>query len=297
MEEEWERFQYQIKSYLRGKQYLKPLGIILLLIALLVVRGTVVIVGAGERAVVFSRISGTRSAPLSEGLHLLIPVIWKASKYDVKTQTYHMTRRPTSGEGRGAQQGDAMMALTSDGLPVELDLSVRYHPDEKEVARLHQNIGRDYILKVIRPQTRSIVRMVTSSYSVTDLYSGRREEIVQEMTDRLRERFSENNIILDEVLLRDLGFPDEFQAAIEDKQVAQQEAKRMDFVLEKAELERQRKIVEAEGEAAATQLKADALKRNPQLIRYEYVKNLQNDIRVIIADSQTIISLRDALGQ
>jgi prohibitin 2 len=93
--------------------------------------------------------------------------------------------------------------------------------------------------------------------------------------------------------LRDVTFSPQFQQAIESKQVAQQEVSRMAFVVEQAEKERRRKIIQAEGEAESIRLKARALARNPGLTQYEYVQNLPSDVRTIITDSRTIVNLGD----
>lgn len=277
-------------------------ALVLVILALMALLKSVVIVGPGERAVIFSRWSGVQPTQLAEGMHFIVPFLWVPTKYDVRTRTYTMGKgMEAAREYRvvigGQPVDDPITCLTFEGLPAELDVSVRFHIDPSKVWRLHKEIGPDYTDKIVRPQTRSVVRMVVAKYPVIDLYSGRRQHIVEEITKRLTAKFQRNYIILDEVLVRDVRFPPEFQHAIEQKQVALQEAKRMDYVLEQARLERQRKIVEAEGEAKAVQLKAQALARNPHLIRYEYVKNLPNDLQIIIADTNTIISLRDLLEQ
>jgi regulator of protease activity HflC (stomatin/prohibitin superfamily) len=101
---------------------------------------------------------------------------------------------------------------------------------------------------------------------------------------------------LDEVLLRDIRFPAEFQNAIEQKQVAEQQAQQMIFEVDRARSEKQQKIVQAQGESDALRKVADALTKNPQLIQYEYIHKLSPDAKVIITDSKTIISLGDLLN-
>lgn len=246
-----------------------------------------VVVDAGERAVIYSKLSGVREGQLGEGLHLNIPVLWEPVLYDVKAMTYTMSAQEREGEIRG---DDSLMALTSDGLPVRLDVSIRFHVAPDEVSKLHRDIGPRYVTKIVRPVTRSAIRMVLARFTVTEVYSGTRQEIISQIRGMLEPKFQGAYLVLDEVLLRDVRFSDEFQQAIEQKQVAQQDAKRMVFVLQQAKLERERRIVEARGEAGAIELRAQALERNPQLVQYEYVRNLPAGVKTLIADSNTIIN-------
>lgn len=270
----------------RGQGALILLGVAALAVLVLLFQ-SFVIVGAGERAVIYSKLSGVQQYQLGEGLNLNIPFVWEPVKYDVKTMTYTMSAQQTEGQVRG---DDSLLALTSDGLPVRLDVSIRFHAMPDQVWMLHQEIGPNYIDKIVRPVSRSGIRMVLSRFTVTEVYSGARQEIIEEIRQLLGPKFAEAHLELDEVLLRDVRFSEQFQQAIEDKQVAQQEAKRMVFVVQQAKLERERKIVEAEGEAGAIRLRARALARNPQLVQYEYVRALPDDVRTLIADTNTIIN-------
>jgi len=253
-----------------------------------------VLVGAGERAVLFNRFYGVQQGQLGEGLHFVIPWVQTPTIYDIKTQTYTMSGANTESNQTIGNANDALQALTADGLPVTLEMSVRFHIDPDRVWKLHQNIGPMYVEKIIRPQTRSHVRMVIAQYPVIDVYGGRRAKIIEQINARLRRLFAENDIVLDEALLRDVSFSPQFQQAIEQKQVAQQDVQRMTFVLDQADKERRRKIIEAEGEAASIRLKAAALAKNPQLVQYEYVKNLPDNVRTIITDNRAIVNLGES---
>jgi len=249
-----------------------------------------VMVGAGERAVIFNKVSGVQHGQLNEGLHIICPYLQQPTVYDVKTATYTMSGVAWEGDVKG---NDAMAALTADGQLVSLDMSVRYHVDLEHVWRLHQRIGPDYRNRLIRPQARAHTRMVVSGFKVTDVYSGRRAQIQEQIKQRLAQAFRENDIVLDDVLLRDVKFTPAFQQAIEQKQVALQEAQAMVYVLDRARKERDRKIIEAEGLAGAIRLKAQALAQNPQLVQYEYVQKLPANVRTVITDSKTIMNFGD----
>jgi prohibitin 2 len=253
-----------------------------------------VLVGAGERAVIFNRFTGTQPFQWGEGLHLVLPWVQIPTKYDVKTQTYTMHANQAETGHNGGEGNDAMTALTADGLPVLLDLSVLFHVDPDNVWKLHREIGPGYVEKIVRPQARSYVRMTVAQYPVIDVYGGRRAKIIEEINTRLRDLFARSYLVLDEVLLRNVQFSNEFQQAIEQKQVAQQEVQRMKFVLDQADKERRRKIIEAEGEAASIRLKAAALAQNPQLVEYEYVQRLPDNVQTIVTDGRAIVNVGEA---
>jgi prohibitin 2 len=270
------------------------------LVLLFLLSESFVIVQAGERAVVFSRLSGMKPYQLSEGIHFNLPVFWVVTKYDIKTLTYTMsgnvesqgeTHRAGRAEDNGQVPDDALTALTSDGLLLTLDLSIRFHIDPNNVWRMHKEIGPDFIDKVVRPEARSITRMAMAEFPVTDIYSGKRQVIMDQVQRELHQKFQNSYLVLDEVLLRDIRFPPEFQNAIEQKQVAQQQAEQMIFELQRAGSEKQQKIVEAQGEAGAIRKQAEALSSNPLLIQYEYIKRLPADVKVIVTDNKAIISL------
>ncbi len=188
---------------------------------------------------------------------------------------------------------------------------------------MHQEIGSGYDDVVVRPDVRSIARMVVSKYSVIELYSSDptqilelamakgvlsiadslaiaegktgRQRIESEIFDELKGSFLEKYIVLDAVLLRNIKFSIDFQKAIEQKQIAEQEAQRMKYVLQKEELEAQRKIIEAQADAKSIELRGEALARNRSLITYEYVQKIAPGIKTIITDQPTLMNLGNIL--
>jgi len=251
-----------------------------------------IVVDPGEKAVIFNKATGNLRVTPNEGFYFLVPLIEQPTVYDMRARTYTMSIATLEGEIKG---DDSLQALTADGQNVLLDISVRYHPDPENLDKLHRRLGIDFVNKVLRPQVRSIVRMIVSEYPVLDVYSGKRLLIQSEIDKSLRESFKKNFIICEEVLLRNVQFSTEFQQAIENKQIAQQEAQRMKYVLEKQELEKKRKIIEAEGESESLRLKGKALADNPALIQYEYIKLLAPNVQAIVTDQNTIFNFSDFL--
>ncbi len=261
----------------------------IIIVALILVFMSTEIVDAGHRAVIFNNVTGGLSAR-GEGVTLLVPFLQSITVYDVRTETFTLSKTAQEGKVRG---GDSVQTLTSDGQQVDVDISVQYHPDPNRIIELHRQIGPDYENKIVLPAARSVTRTAVSKYAVVDVYGGRRAEIQEEVTSELRNLFEKNFLVLDGVLLRNVDFTPEFKKAIELKQIAQQEAERKKYELERERIEKERKIIEAEGEAQSIRLRGEALAKNPALIQYEYVQKITPGVQTIITDGRSILSLGD----
>ncbi len=265
------------------------IGILIFLFFLL---KSYIIVEPGEKAIIFNKVTGELRVTPKEGLYFLIPLLESVTVYDIKVQTYNLIKSPVEGEIRGE---DSLQALTSDGHRVFLDISVRFrlHPDK--LPELHRSIGKNYIQSIVRPQIRNEARIAVSNFNLMELYTTKREVFQKVIEERLKNVFPKYNILLDSVLVRDVRVSEEFQKALENKHIAQQEAERMKYVLEKEEKEKERKIIEAEGDAQAIKIKGQALAQNPALIQYEYVQKIAPNVQAIITDGKSILSLTDFL--
>jgi prohibitin 2 len=259
----------------------------LIVLALFVLSKAVLVVEAGQRVVVFNSFTGVEHRVLDEGMHLLMPLVQSAITYDVRTHSYTMAERTDEGQLQG---DDAIECLTSDGQKIKLDISIIHHLLPSKVWMLHQQVGPDYLDKIIRPTARSIARNTIANYTVTELYSGDRTKIQNELTTKIGKSLAPYYIAAPESLIRNVIFSPEFSNAIEMKQVAQQDSERMRYVLEKEKREKERKIIEAQGEAEAIREKANALKSNPQLIQYEYVSKLAPGVKAIITNQSSIMN-------
>ena len=264
------------------KKLLIPVGVLLLALVLF---NPFVTVPAGERGVVFSLSGGTLNRQLGEGIHFVVPFVQSVVLYDVRTQTYTMSAKQWEGEIKG---DDSLTALTSDGQEVKVDLSVRYHPDPQRVANLHQRIGPDYAAKVIRPNALSQTRVILAEYPVSAVYAAKREDIEASIAQGLQKSLAQSDIILDEVLLRDLRFSDAYAQAVEQKQIAQQNSQRMSYVLQKAEIEKQIQILQARGDARAIELKGQAIAQNSKITQYEYARKIAPNVGAIISSGKNV---------
>ena len=250
------------------------------------------VVPVGHALVVFNTI--TRSFRLApQGVNLVVPFVCATELYDLRRHEYTMSA--AMGEGRRSNVDDSLWSPTREGLQVGIDLTVWHRLDPARVIEVHQRIGPDYEEKILRPAVRSVIRLVISEYAVMDVYSAQRAAIQDEITAKVKTLVERDGFLVDEIVLRDVRFTDAFAAAIEAKQIAQQAAEQMRYVLEKEQREAERKVIEAEGRSKAIETVSAALRGNPDYVRYLYVDKLSDKIAVIVSDQSTIMDLKGVL--
>ena len=245
-----------------------------------------------ERGVVISALSGTgyRPTALGPGLHWIMPYAETVVRYSISNETYTMSA--TTAEGK-VQGDDSVSARTADGQQVYFDASVIYAADPEKVVKLHIQWQGRYEEEFVRPRARSLIYNRAAQYTVEQIYGSKRTELQKAIEDEIRGDFSAQGLTLVQFLLRNIAFSPEYAAAVEQKQIAQQNAERARFLVQQQEQEAARVRVEAqgvrdaaitraEGEARALQLVADALRNNPDLIQYTYVQKIAPNISVIV---------------
>ncbi len=280
------------------------LGMFALALVLSVISAGLVFIQANERGVVISPYDpqGYRSQALEPGLHWIIPGE-SVVRYSISRQTYTMTAAP----GREEQQNldsDAIRARTRDGQEVYIDASVIYAIDPKKVIQLHIDWQNRYEAGVVRALSRGIIRDMASQYGVEEIVSAKRFDLEAAIRERLEERLAENHLILVDFVLRDIHFSEEYAAAVERKQIAEQEALQAKFIVEKkrqeaeqlrqtaqgqadaavieAEGEAKARLIQAEAEAKALEMIAEVLKNNPELLQYQWITRIAPNVKVII---------------
>lgn len=236
-------------------RYSKRAGMgVLVLGVIFLVSSCVVVVQAGSVGVVrlFGKVS---NEPVREGLNFINPMA-SVESVSIRTEEYTMTR--TSGEG-AVSGDDAIAALSKDGLPLPIDVTVNYRPNSSLVPWLYRTIGNseDYITKIIRPASRAAVRDAVSMYTAQEAYTTKREQLVVSITKSLEkyvtdilsktEDFKPDAFIIQQVLVRNIELPQKLKDSIEAKLTAEQEALRMEYVLQKERQEAARMRIEAQG--------------------------------------------------
>jgi regulator of protease activity HflC (stomatin/prohibitin superfamily) len=250
---------------------------VIILSVLFVIIDGLVSVPAGHVAVIYDRGRGVLEKPYPEGLHLKIPFWQVATIMDTRLQSYTMSVAPDEGEQYG---DDSIESLTKDGQKIFVDITVQYRINNSDTPWVFQNIGTDYLVKIVRPGVRNIIRDVITGYDSTQLFTREtREEAQKKMRDGLKEQYAVNKVELIDLLLRNIKFSEVYLQSIEDKQVAQQRIQKAEYEKQESEKLKEKKIIEAEAEAEAIRLKGETLKANPQVIQFEFVQKISPGIK------------------
>jgi prohibitin 1 len=213
-----------------GKGFVRGVGmLVLLVLAVIAASSATSCVRTGHVGVVsvFGRVTGRT---LSEGIHIVNPVA-TVTELSIKTQEIK----------------EKAAVPSKEGLIMGLEASVLYHLDPAQAAQVYQQVGPTFAEVLLVPNFRSAIRAITAGNTAASLYSDGREGIANQILEDVRRQVAPRGIIVENVLLRDLQLPESLKHAIEAKQQAQQEAQRMEFVLQREKQEAERKRVEAAG--------------------------------------------------
>jgi regulator of protease activity HflC (stomatin/prohibitin superfamily) len=180
---------------------------------------------------------------------------------------------------RTQEDKETMNVPSKEGLNVALDVSVLYRPEPAKVAEIYKTVGQDYQDVILIPQYRAAARGVTVTHEAKALYTSERELLAQGINDSLRNLIGDRGIIIERVLLRAITLPPTVSGAIEQKLKAEQEAERMKFILQKEQLEAERKRVEATGIRDAQSIITQSL--TSQYLHYLWINTLNQNPNVI----------------
>jgi regulator of protease activity HflC (stomatin/prohibitin superfamily) len=281
-------------------------GAVILALLLTTAASGLVFIDPEQRGVVISALApgGYRQEVLTPGLHWIIPFAERVKTYDISRKTYTMSS--AQGEGQVASD-DSVQARTKDGQQVFIDASVIYAIDPNTIIQLNITWQDRYEDQVVRPLSRGIIRDTASQYGVEEIVSSKRTELEQTITDEMAKSLGQNDLVLVDFVLRDIHFTDQYANAVEQKQIAEQQAQEAAFVVQqkKQEAEQARvtaqgaadsAVIAAQGKAQATVLQAeaesksltligDALKDNTDLLTFRYIDKLAPNVQVMYLPS------------
>ena len=253
-------------SVQRYGNVVKIIGVSFMIVGVLI--SSIVQVDAGQVGVkkLFGKV---QNDVLQSGLHLINPLV-EVINLDVKTQNYTMSGVQ---DERLTSSDDAIHVLTSDGLEVVIDLTVLYRLVPSEAPKLIREIGGDYKDKIVRPISRTKIRDNAVYYQAIELYSTKRDEFQNRIFKSIETDFKVRGLMLEQLLVRNITLPQSVRSTIEQKINAEQEAQKMQFILQKERQEAERKRVEAQGIADYQRIINQGL--TEQQLQYEQIKALK----------------------
>ena len=257
-------------------------------------------VPAGNVGVV-TNFGSVQPGTLEPGLHIVIPIVQHVAIIDTRVQPH---------------QFQEIDAASAEYQTVRLTGVMNYHVDGQFANDLYQRVGTDFASKVIDPAFNDFIKTVVPNYKV-DAILGARDEIRSQAKDALAANLSQYHIIVDDIYIANIAFSPEFQAAIEAKQVAQQQVQTEQQILAQKKIQADQAVAQAqgqadsnvklaEGQAAATIALANgqatanaalAASLSDQILQYQYIQKLTDKIQVMLVPSgnATIFDLKGLL--
>jgi regulator of protease activity HflC (stomatin/prohibitin superfamily) len=263
---------------------------LVVIVALVVVFSSYTVISPGNRGVVVM-LGRVEDLVLVEGFHLVLPpVVRQVIQLDVRTKKLEMN----------------VEAASSDLQVMRVTGVLNYHVDPMEVNRLYREVGMSYEEIIIVPAMQEAIKAATAQFRIERVLI-ERAVLKDTIQQTLAERLGRNQIIVDQFTLADVEFTEEFNRAIERKQVAEQAAlqkqyelqaaeKDVEIALALAEGERKAAVIAAEGRAEARRIEAEVeaealgliaarLTNNPELIRYEWATRLSPGVKTVLLPS------------
>lgn len=215
-------------------------------------------VDGGHRGVVFNRLQGVKDQVYGEGTHFVVPWFEWPVIFDVRTRPKELPS----------------LTGTRDLQNVNVSLRILYRPDTRHLPSILSYFGTDYDKRILPSLMNETLKAVVAQFNAEQLTT-QREEVSRLIRRNLTERAEDFHILIEDCAITHLSFGREYSKAVEDKQVAQQEAERAKFLVDIAEQDRKSRIIYAQGEAEAALMVGAAMKKNPAFAELRRIQAAQ----------------------
>ena len=238
----------------------------LVIIFLAILSKFFVIVNAGERGVLM-QFGKVQEQILGEGLHVIVPTVYSVKKLSVRVQ----------------KQESSAEASSKDLQDVFTDVALNWHIIPEEANAIFQQIGdeKEVVARIIDPAVEEVLKAVMAKYTAEEIIT-KRGEVKAAVDEYLTLRLLTYHIAVDDISLVHVHFSQRFSDAVEAKQIAEQEAKRGEFLALKAVKEAEAKVNLAKGEAEVQRLLRDNL--TPELLERQAIEKWDGKLPLIVGD-------------
>lgn len=245
--------------------------IVALIIILILIPATFTTINSGEVGVRV-RFGKALNTPVNEGINMKIPFIENIEKINIKVQKIEVNTNSSS----------------KDLQDVDMSIAVNYHINRDQAISLYKNVGLYYENVILEPAIEESIKAVTSKYTAEELIT-QRSDVSSKCMDELKKKVEKYGLVINDFNLTNFSFSPEFEKAIEEKQVAEQKVLTAKQELEREKIEAEKKIVAAEAEKQANELKEKTLTEN--IIKEKFIEKWNGELPKVVGEGSSIIDI------